>query len=1074
MDFYYRSIIHSFNEDNITLQTLEWLDSNIQTDLEDSDSSNSDSQSENKENEKYMIQAFGITQYGNSVCLNIHDFTPFFYIKVPDTWTKYNVTMFISKLSDKLANTKKNINGVWMNLDYSKNLLHSKCILQYKYDFFGFTNKTQFKFLRLTFNNSDAMKKSISIIKEHNKTSNFKKKLSGFGILPLYEANLDNIIRFGHIRNIQFSGWLSANNISFLQPEERYSSCQLEFNVKWTDIHYHNNDSNAPILQASYDIETYSVDGSFPLPHIKGNVITQIATAFKILGQDNFYIKHIICLKNCSPIYPSDDNVPVFLECYNTEKEVLIAWQKLLHNMDPDILYQYNGDQFDGNYIHTRAQLLKCNLFLGKLKNEKSIIKESTFESSAYGSSFYKRLILAGRINYDILTYIKREYKETSYKLDYISEKYLNQNKNPVTPQMLFQYFAEGNPDKIKILAEYCIVDTLLPQRLVDKLCILQNQISMSNITHVPIRYLIERGQQIKVFSQILKETRKLNYVVPTIDNYPIKNNENKSNDDSDDEEDKFTGATVLDPISGAYYEPITVCDFSSLYPSIIRERNLCYSTLVLDDSLYGNLKDVEYNIIEWDDYIKGKTIHHKYKFVKSINGIVPDLLADLTLSRKKYKNLMNNATDPFLKQVYDKCQLAVKVSMNSFYGFFAANMLTCKPIAATVTSVGREMIFKTKTFMEKNYENSVVVYGDTDSVFIKFKTDSTEKYKNAIDNDLDNSIIEKLKEDCIKESIQIGEIAAKNATKSLFNKPVSLEYEKVLCPLLLLTKKRYAGMYYSNNPSKPDKMYNTGLVIKRRDNYSLMRDIYSHTIDTLFKDGPKSIHKVIQYIEDTIYNKIINYSFDDLDSLTITKLLKSSYKNINLPHLVLKNKMFERDPGSAPKSNDRIPYVFINPYANNDQISKNILIYIDKKRNDDFIAKVLNNYLSNDEKLNYLAKYKYTNDCANAFKNALIYNSFKDYTQYTLEKCISINKKLSKKVTKKVDIKDKFKLKQYEKTEDPNYVKKYKIPLDSEEYIKLMQNSLCQVLELFMDNPKKIFDDAIMEYRNIVFGANK
>lgn len=1315
MEGYFRNPVENYNEKVLSFQALEWQDFNEEKNINKSEDEMSvdldtDENQEDKLNEKYIIRVFGVDKNKNSICLNINDFTPFFYIKVSDSWKKHTTQALLEKLSLQLSKTKQKNGNNWINIDYSKNLLKNKCILQSKFDFYGFSNNKSFNFLRLTFNNSDAMKKCISIVKNHN---NSKKRLSGFSNIPLYESNLDPIIRFSHIKNLNFCGWLQCDDFIVEEKNNKISSCQVECSVNWQKVESLKDNTNAPILQASYDIETYSHDGKFPSPNVKENVITQIATSFKFFGSDKFYFKHIVCLKKCSPL-EQDDDVPVFMEWYETEKEVLLAWKRLIIKTDPDILYQYNGDQFDGNYIYTRVTFLNLQdeYVLGKIKNTPSYIKDSNFSSSAYGNTSFKRLILHGRINFDILIYIKREYNENSYKLDYISEKYLGENKNPVTPAMMFKYFKEGDPDKIKEVAYYCIKDTLLPQKLVDKMHILQNQISMSNVTQVPIRFLIERGQQIKVFSQILKETRQHNYLVPTIDNYGIK-----------DENSEFTGATVLPPLKGAYFEPITVCDFASLYPSIIRAHNLCFSTIVLDEK-FDNLKDVEYLPIEWEDKEEnGKITKHKFKFVQNKQGILPKLLTELTESRKEYKRLMKNVgnSDPFLKEVYNKCQLAVKVSMNSIYGFLAAPMLCCKPIAACVTAIGRDMISSTKSYMENEYQASTAVYGDsvtgdtpvlvrhkisknieilpikdipsqsfinwtpynefkpheitnrknkmqiftnyqtwtdkgwsdikrvikhsttkniftvlsnfgcvdvtedhsllskdiellkplecfpgtpllysipkeekdigntvnqdknktymmglidtfdlyneknlqidkifnadldskksyleglaknkkiiitdivddkeilvgfkcynklfcsklyyimslvyenkiivnteytgdtnehiiyflyfhynndekkennvnrvclsnlnpeencystvydletdlgrfqagigqtiiknTDSVFIKFKTKTTEKYKKAIDNphEFSKEEIKDLKTECIRESIEMGKIAGKNATKDLFKNPINLEYEKVYCPLLLLSKKRYIGDLYSEDPSRLDKMDNKGIVLKRRDNFDILKKTYKRMIDIIMEEGKSGINKVIEYVQDTLY-KIINNQFEDINDFIISKSLKDDYKSKNIPHLVLANKLRERDPGTAPKSNDRVPYVFTNPDIRS-EVGRKWIEDIDQKRKKDFIEKV----------------------------SELSSKHIKSF-----EEAKETNKKLSKKVVLK-----KGKLNQYEKVEDPEYLVKNNLPLDAEYYITFMKIPMTEILSLFTDDAEKIFNDIITEYHN-------
>eukprot|EP00959_Pyramimonas_sp_CCMP1952_P397951 8338037-Pyramimonas_sp.AAC.1 len=132
------------------------------------------------------------------------------------------------------------------------------------------------------------------------------------------------------------------------------------------------------------------------------------------------------------------------------------------------------------------------------------------------------------------------------------------------------------------------------------KLSNIPNLVEMARATYVPMNYLLERGQQIKVFSQICRETQLEDMLVPTIQ-------DGKSNE-------SFVGATVLDAKKGAYMtKVITGLDFASLYPTIMRAHNLCYNSIVLDP-VYNNLPDVEYETISWD--VNGK--HNEYIFAQT------------------------------------------------------------------------------------------------------------------------------------------------------------------------------------------------------------------------------------------------------------------------------------------------------------------------------------------------------------------------------------------------------------------------------------------------------------------------
>ena len=164
---------------------------------------------------------------------------------------------------------------------------------------------------------------------------------------------------------------------------------------------------------------------------------------------------------------------------------------------------------------------------ISRLKNVPASIKEEKFSSSAYRDSDFMRFYIPGRLNYDLLIHYKRGMKKyPSYKLDYIANEILKQGKNEVTAKEIFSFYREGKPEQICHIAKYCIQDTELLQKLVDKQLILITIIQLANVTYVPIGYLTTRGQTIKVFSQLLRKARQMDYLVPDTnfneDNYTI------------------------------------------------------------------------------------------------------------------------------------------------------------------------------------------------------------------------------------------------------------------------------------------------------------------------------------------------------------------------------------------------------------------------------------------------------------------------------------------------------------------------------------------------------------------------
>jgi len=134
------------------------------------------------------------------------------------------------------------------------------------------------------------------------------------------------------------------------------------------------------------------------------------------------------------------------------------------------------------------------------------------------------------------------------------------------------------------------------------------------------------------------------------------------------------------------------------------------------------------------------------------------------------------------------------------------------------------------------------------------------------------------------------------------------LEYEKTFMPFCLLSKKRYVGMLYELDPNKC-KRKSMGIVLKRRDNAPIVKDVYGGIIDILMKE--KNIQKAVEFLECSLQN-IIDEKYP-MDKLIITKSLRSNYKNPQqIAHKVLADRMGKRDPGNKPSSGDRIPFVYI------------------------------------------------------------------------------------------------------------------------------------------------------------------
>ena len=444
-------------------------------------------------------------------------------------------------------------------------------------------------------------------------------------------------------------------------------------------------------------------------------------------------------------------------------------------------------------------------------------------------------------------------------------------------------------------------MDCDLVLNIISKLEILNNAAGMANVCTVPLSFLYLRGQGIKTHSLVARECRKRGQVIKTMwVNY----------DEEDD--DKYEGAIVLDPKIGMYLdEPIAVGDFNSLYPSEMIASNLSHDSWVwtkrfnLDDELIGITGDTKYEAIEGETYFDatyddkdkdgnkiGKTVV-RFRQPKGQDdiGTIPLILQMLLKARKVFKKKMEAEKDPFLQAVWNGLQLAYKITANSIYGQMGSKVGPVRKveIAAATTAGGRRNIMIAKEYVESNYD-AEVIYGDTDSIFIKFNIDKSLPHKEKI-----------------QKAIELGEKATKEIS-AIVKKPHNIEYEKTFYPFILLRRKGYVGMKYEHNPEKGKKS-SMGIVLKRRDNPDIVKDIYGGAIDIIMKE------RNIKMAQEFVKNQFIELMKGNvpIDKLSITKSLSDGYKDPSrIAHAVLAERMAKRDPNNKPKPGDRIEFVFI------------------------------------------------------------------------------------------------------------------------------------------------------------------
>jgi DNA polymerase delta subunit 1 len=424
---------------------------------------------------------------------------------------------------------------------------------------------------------------------------------------------------------------------------------------------------------------------------------------------------------------------------------------------------------------------------------------------------------------------------------------------------------------------------------LIAKLDTLVNARGMADVCRVPIQYIFLRGQGIKIFSAVVYNASKRNQIIMS--------------QASGDDDMAYEGAIVLPPKIGMYLDqPIPVLDFNSLYPSNMIAYNLSPDTLVYVKTFDQNGKKIKQDGIEKiDGFVVDEVGYDTHDsegngsgrvicgFAQPTEnpltiGILPLTLDILLKKRKETRKKMELVEDDAQKSVLNGLQLAYKVVANSVYGQCGSKTSPIRrlEVAACTTAVGRQKIYDAKKIVEEQF-NGEVIYGDTDSIFIKFPTKD------------------------LKESMELAQKAATVITAS-GRKAHKIEYEKTFLPFILFCRKRYMGMMYEDDVTKC-KRKSMGIAIKRRDNAPIVKDIFGGALDILMED--RDIRKAQKFVQDMLVQVMQNKM--PLEKYIITKQLRDDYKVPGqIAHRVLADRMEERDPGNKPQVGDRLAYLYV------------------------------------------------------------------------------------------------------------------------------------------------------------------
>ena len=762
------------------------------------------------------------------------------------------------------------------------------------------------EFLKLEFHTLENMRQCYDMLnKEHLVTIEGNVKRI-FLKSHEYEPGITPLIKFFAVAGLPSVGWVDVHVPRLDEQEDTFAEYGIdEYKCSYKALEKSDYEGFVSPKTFTFDIEAYShIYNAMPNYSDITNEVFQISV---IISQFNQSENHLFSTGKPNPI----DGVK--LHICQTEVDLLKAFFQFIREERPNVILGYNSLGFDLKYIlrrcapppkkskETSVYNLREKVYsLNYFTRNSTLCEERTesWQSSAFGKQDLTILDIDGVVLIDLYPIIKREFKLMSYKLDSVAEHFLGANKDPVTPKDIFKTFESKDPAKLAWIGKYCVQDARLTLQLYEKLQIWLGMCEMAKTTKVPLMFLFTKGQQVKIYSQLIDYACHHDYVIESnVVSY---------------EDISYKGATVYAPSPGMYNN-VLAFDFASLYPSIIISHNIDYTTLVRDDD--HSIPDELCHVFEWSEH---ENCEHdpsrpervrktdkvycgdfKYRFLKHEHfgaGIIPTIIADQLSARKKTRKelaeiktrldeeKLSDEDRAFLSlkaDVLEERQKSYKVNANSMYGVLGARKgyLPMVPAAMSVTYVGRQSIKKASSYITREHQGTIL-YGDTDSCFCTFPIE-------------DLKVLHSLAQQISVE------------TQKLFPAPMKLEYEgKIYKDFFILSKKRYAARACDENGKMSSKIMKKGVQTQRRDSTKLLKSIYDTAIEKIMDN--ESYQELLRYMSENIY-KMFTRQFDD-KYYTITKsLAKEEYKS-NPPQMVIAERMKKR--GKQVPTGSRIDYV--------------------------------------------------------------------------------------------------------------------------------------------------------------------
>ncbi|TGZ79741.1 DNA polymeras-like protein alpha catalytic subunit [Ascodesmis nigricans] len=666
----------------------------------------------------------------------------------------------------------------------------------------------------------------LKILYPYTKPAIAERFLEGETYSHVFGAQTALFEQFVLCRNIMGPCWLKLENVDF-KACQNASWCKLEMQVPRpkciTTIGLADSSEPPPLTIMSIALRTFhnAKENKQEVIAVSCRIYENVSLSDATQQIEKMPHQLFTVVRPLNGVYPPGfekmaERRPGNIRLEKSEVMLLSAFMAKLQYVDPDVLMGHNFENVDWPVLLHRLKEKKTPQWsrLGRMKRT-----QWPHGSKGFGGTFFaERQIVSGRLICDLANDLGRSLmtKCQSWSLTEMCDLILGAKRRELDDEDAMKSL--NSPKDLMYYLDHCENDSHFITAIGLKVQILPLSKQLTNLAgNSWARTLAgtraERNEYI-----LLHEFHKNKYICP--DKVYSKQKAAKEEDENGDEEgttgkkkDKYKGGLVFEPEKGLYDKFILVMDFNSLYPSIIQEYNICFTTVDRSDSDEDKVPDVPEKIPGEPDKM----------------GILPKLIATLVDRRKAVKGQMKDKTATAVQKTqWDIKQQALKLTANSMYGClgYTRSRFYARPLAMLTTFKGREILQATKDLAESM--SLQVIYGDTDSVMINTLADN---YADAI---------------------KTGNMFKREVNNTY--RKLEIDIDNVFQRLLLHAKKKYAAMNCVLVDGKLEtKMEVKGLDMRRREYCQLSKEVSKRILDEVFTGDEKDV--VVERIHEYLRN---------------------------------------------------------------------------------------------------------------------------------------------------------------------------------------------------------------------------